>query len=164
MKALSLWEPWASLMATGAKKIETRSWGTSYRGPLLICASRRRHLGELIHHLCIWQFQGCLAPLVGEPLDLTAMSWPGVKIEHLQFGNAVALVDLVDCKPTGALTLDEIGTDGPFGDYSRGRFAWITTNLRRLQPFSVRGKQGLFEVDVPVSALGAHWNPSCNVS
>uniref|UniRef100_A0A6M3J354 ASCH domain-containing protein n=1 Tax=viral metagenome TaxID=1070528 RepID=A0A6M3J354_9ZZZZ len=36
MKAISLWQPWASAMALGWKKIETRSWGTSYRGPPLI--------------------------------------------------------------------------------------------------------------------------------
>ncbi|NLE60710.1 MAG: ASCH domain-containing protein, partial [Planctomycetes bacterium] len=41
MKALSLWEPWASLMRCGAKTIETRSWYTSYRGPLLICGAKR---------------------------------------------------------------------------------------------------------------------------
>lgn len=26
MKAVSLWQPWASLIACGAKTIETRSW------------------------------------------------------------------------------------------------------------------------------------------
>lgn len=31
MKAISLWQPWASLMAVGAKRYETRSWGTLYR-------------------------------------------------------------------------------------------------------------------------------------
>lgn len=39
--ALSLWQPWASLVALGAKTIETRSWSTKYRGPLLIHAARR---------------------------------------------------------------------------------------------------------------------------
>lgn len=81
------------------------------------------------------------------------MSWPGVKMEHLQFGNAVALVDLVDCKPTAKLTLEEISTERPFGDFSLGRFGWITTNLRRLAPFPVRGAQGLFEVEVEEAHL-----------
>src|SRR3972149_12240119 len=40
MKAISLWQPWASLIAVGAKKYETRSWDTPYRGPLVICASK----------------------------------------------------------------------------------------------------------------------------
>lgn len=43
MKALSIWEPWASLIACGTKRIETRSWSTEYRGPLLICAAQARN-------------------------------------------------------------------------------------------------------------------------
>lgn len=39
MKALTLWQPWASLIAVGAKTIETRSWSTTYRGPLAIHAA-----------------------------------------------------------------------------------------------------------------------------
>ena len=41
MKALSLWQPWASLVALRVKTIETRSWSTSYRGPLAIHAAKR---------------------------------------------------------------------------------------------------------------------------
>jgi hypothetical protein len=40
MKALSIIQPWATLLAMGAKKIETRSYRTPYRGPLLIHASK----------------------------------------------------------------------------------------------------------------------------
>jgi len=39
--ALSLHQPWASMVAQGAKTIETRTWGTRHRGPLLVCASRK---------------------------------------------------------------------------------------------------------------------------
>lgn len=39
MKALSVRQPWAELIATGEKDIEYRTWETSYRGPLVICAS-----------------------------------------------------------------------------------------------------------------------------
>lgn len=41
MKALTLWQPWASLVARGEKTIETRSWPTDYRGPLAIHAAAR---------------------------------------------------------------------------------------------------------------------------
>jgi hypothetical protein len=44
MKAVSLWQPFASLIYTGAKKIETRSWPTNYRGPLAIHAARKDSL------------------------------------------------------------------------------------------------------------------------
>lgn len=40
MKAISLWQPWASLVPAGAKPVETRSWSTSYRGPLAIHAAK----------------------------------------------------------------------------------------------------------------------------
>lgn len=42
MKCISLWQPWATLMAIGAKRIETRSWPTSHRGPLAIHAAKKR--------------------------------------------------------------------------------------------------------------------------
>lgn len=40
MRALSLTQPWATLVAVGEKKIETRSWRTNYRGPFAIHAAR----------------------------------------------------------------------------------------------------------------------------
>ena len=40
MKAISLKEPWASLVLEGRKTIETRVWRTNYRGKLLLCASK----------------------------------------------------------------------------------------------------------------------------
>lgn len=40
MKAISLLQPWASLVVMGVKKIETRSWSTPYRGTILIHASQ----------------------------------------------------------------------------------------------------------------------------
>lgn len=38
MKALSIKQPWASLIASGRKTIELRTWQVRYRGPLIICA------------------------------------------------------------------------------------------------------------------------------
>jgi hypothetical protein len=104
MRAISLWQPWASLIPLGAKKIETRSWSTKYRGPLLIHAAKRWTLDQEVL-LSVWNFQSALGPLVGKPMDLTAHSWPGVRKDNLPFGAIIGLVDLVDCVPTGKLTL-----------------------------------------------------------
>ena len=41
MKALSLHQPWAHFIAEGVKTIETRTWGTRYRGLLVICATKQ---------------------------------------------------------------------------------------------------------------------------
>ena len=40
MKALSIKQPWANMIAAGEKTIETRTWKTPYRGTLLIVSSR----------------------------------------------------------------------------------------------------------------------------
>jgi|SRR5579862_1472300 len=40
MRCLSLRQPWASMVVSGRKDVENRSWRTNYRGPLLIHASR----------------------------------------------------------------------------------------------------------------------------
>lgn len=42
MKALSIIQPWASLIAVGIKDIENRTWRTNYRGEFLIHASAKR--------------------------------------------------------------------------------------------------------------------------
>jgi hypothetical protein len=41
VKAVSIKQPWASLIAAGVKTLEVRAWPTEHRGPLLICSSRR---------------------------------------------------------------------------------------------------------------------------
>lgn len=59
MKAISIKQPWASLIASGRKTIELRTWQVHYRGPLIICAggSPRRgtgfELGPLGVALCV---------------------------------------------------------------------------------------------------------------
>lgn len=130
MKALSLYQPWASLIAIGAKRYETRSWGTRYRGPLLICAAKTMN-SDVKHALMDVQVQ-------------KALSDAGVTI--IPFGIAVCLVDLVECIGTEHITPEQIGTDRPFGDFSIGRWAWKLENVRAVPPFAVKGKQGLFEV------------------
>ncbi len=45
MKALSIKQPWAHYIASGQKTIETRTWETKYRGPLLICAGASLDFG-----------------------------------------------------------------------------------------------------------------------
>lgn len=51
MKALTIRQPWASLIAHGVKTIETRSWSTKYRGPLAIHAGHRWDVGWGTHAL-----------------------------------------------------------------------------------------------------------------
>lgn len=41
MRAIVIQQPWASLIASGKKTLEVRSWRTNHRGPLLIVAGRK---------------------------------------------------------------------------------------------------------------------------
>ncbi len=59
MKALSVKQPWANLIADGSKTIETRSWATKYRGPLLIVSSRRPLIHPAGYALAIVELTDC---------------------------------------------------------------------------------------------------------
>lgn len=133
MRALSLLQPWASLVEVGAKKIETRSWKTSYRGTLLIHASMsRKRLGVLTMY-----------PWLGKPLVAA-----GYRAEDsVPFGAVVAVCDLVDCVPItkNLWPLDLSPQEEEYGDYSAGRFAWKLANVRRLKkPIPYKGALGLW--------------------
>ena len=150
IKALSLWEPWASLVSVGSKRYETRPWSTTYRGPLLICAAKRRDFKNL-QLLNDPEFQTGLAPLLGE--DRT----PDMRVEigDLRFGEAVAVVDLVDCIPTELLSRAALLKEVLFGDFGVERFAWKLDNVRPLpRGIEVKGKQGLFNVDTTAAIHG----------
>ncbi len=50
MRCITLTQPWATLVAIGAKTIETRSWGTKYRGELAVHAAKG--FPKEAQHLC----------------------------------------------------------------------------------------------------------------
>jgi hypothetical protein len=52
-KAISLKQPWANLVASGKKTIETRKWATKYRGDLVICSSRNPKIEPYGKAICI---------------------------------------------------------------------------------------------------------------
>lgn len=53
IKAISLKQPWASLVASGKKTIETRKWITTYRGDLVICSSKKPSIEPAGCALCV---------------------------------------------------------------------------------------------------------------
>ena len=139
MKALTLWQPWATLMALGAKTIETRSWSTRYRGLLAIHAAKR--FGQDERRLCMEQ-----------PFADVLVTGGIATLRDIPLGVLVAVVELVEVVPTEGQLIAS-GGDWPqdpelaFGDYALGRYAWKTRRLRRLDPpIPWRGAQGLFNL------------------
>ncbi|WP_447978113.1 ASCH domain-containing protein [Candidatus Nitrospira bockiana] len=133
MKAVTLHQPWASLIAWGEKQYETRSWGTRYRGPLAIHASRRWPLKE--RSMC-WR------------LDFVRVLIRH-GIEHpsdLPLGVILCVVEVQDVVRT-ELLCGLSDQERAFGNYAPGRFAWQLGHVARLmRPLPCRGRQGLWDV------------------
>jgi len=138
MKAITLLEPWASLIAVGAKKIETRSWSTKYRGPLAI------HAGKSLkpwHMDLAWKepFFSALKPQHVES--------GGIRYSH---GCIIATCNLVDCIKMTPEFIDLVqsakGYEIDFGVYEVGRYAWILEDVKRLEkPIPAKGALSLWE-------------------
>lgn len=138
MKILSLWQPWATLIAIGAKKIETRSWSTAYRGPIAIHAAKHWD-AESLRTCGIEPFRSVLSG---------SRNW-GTERPVCPLGAILCVVDLKHCIPTKAVNLylmpdEHAEHEWEFGNYDVGRYAWALSNLRPLrEPISHKGGQGL---------------------
>lgn len=59
MKAISLKQPWANLIAEGKKTIETRTWPTKHRGDLLIVSSKKSNIPPAGFAVCVVRVADC---------------------------------------------------------------------------------------------------------
>jgi hypothetical protein len=141
IKAITLWNPWALLMAAGAKTIETRSWATGYKGPLAIHAAKKKDTDILNY----WT-----QPAYRDVLEAAGFGEPDDQF----FGCIVAVVNLQGCWPSEKLRarLEETGRQEEilFGNYAPGRYGWVTNELRKLKrQIPAKGAQGLWYWTVP---------------
>jgi activating signal cointegrator 1 len=141
--ALTLRQPWASLVALGAKRIETRSWRTSYRGWLAIHAGMTLSKAERL--LCE------LEPFRSALLRDTALD-PALPLAvQLPHGSIIAIVWLDACLPMETIEWPH-EPERSFGDYAPGRYAWYLSQVHRLpQPIPARGALGLWRVELPIA-------------
>lgn len=143
---LTLTQPWATLVATGEKQIETRSWGSQYRGLVAIHASKAFPLTarELM-----------TTPPFHAALDRHGYTAPG----DLPTGEILALVELIAVRSTGTDGIDEdwiqqlSEQEKAFGDYSPERFGWLLKNALLLpQPVPCKGALSLWAIPDDVRA------------
>jgi activating signal cointegrator 1 len=138
MKALSVMQPWATLIALGAKHIETRSWATSHRGQLAIHASSRINREALL---------SLREPLIQEALTAGGYregNGPASNPFGLPLGAVIAVVTLVEVRPIAPHAVPE-EPERSFGDYTPGRFAWLIRDVRGLpEPVAAKGALGLW--------------------
>jgi hypothetical protein len=138
MKAITLYQPWASLVALGAKKYETRSWQTPYRGLIAIHAGKR-FTNEESNYLRRPEFKDVL----GNEPDLPL----GMMLCICRLKN---IIHVVDYDWLGGLSRQE----RVFGNYMHGRYAWeLEVVLKLSPPIAVRGQMGLWDWDAPQEIL-----------
>jgi ASCH domain len=122
VRALSLWQPWASLVASGRKRIENRPWPTKVRGRVLIHAGKK----------------------VDDPMGCAAMcARLGVPLpdeRSLERGGIVGAVTIVDCVER---------SDDPF---FFGPFGFVLEDARPIALVPCRGMLGFFSVPPDVEA------------
>jgi hypothetical protein len=119
-KALSVRQPWASLIVCGLKSIEVRSWSTSYRGRLYI------HAAKSLDEMAMNRFQ----------------------LEAPPTGALLGTVELVKIEPFTAEMWEELADrhldNGPFRQVL---YAWYLEDARPLpEPIVYRGDRSLFPV------------------
>ena len=123
IRALSWKEPFASLMLL-AGKVETRTWATSYRGDVLICASKTPYsknqqlslMGEGLYHL---------------------VNEKHITRQDYHKGYAIGVATLVDCHPMQPE--DEAQC---FVKYDPKLMCHIYENVRPIKPIPFKGQQG----------------------
>lgn len=146
IKGITLLNPWAALVALGLKKIETRGYGTPYRGLLAIHASLSVP-DEARDRLGLRAFRRALAP-IGITRD--------EDLERLPRGVVVAVAKLVDVVATDGddPRLPDVGSDEwVFGNYAPGRKAWILEDLMRLQtPIPCSGALSIWDCEIDLAA------------
>lgn len=135
-RAISLWQPWASAVALGLKSVETRGWATAYKGPLVVCASKRKPT---------------LAEFGGSPESYAAA------MASAPFGAAVCVVWMAGCQPVESVVRAAWFSESEreWGDYTAGagRYGFVfSERLRLAQPTPVTGRQGLFALSPAESA------------
>lgn len=167
MKAITIWQPWASLVALGVKKYETRSWPTKYRGPIAIHAGMK----PIQHTWSDMYMTDEARRIICEELKLPEIfdgpqTFPTgcilataelINVWHIVYhpGPDIDKAKYIDVGAE-SLTCDKhapdfgdyfVPTEKEFalGDWTPGRYAWELANVKILpKPIPAKGKQGLW--------------------
>lgn len=158
MIAISLWQPWASAIAVGLKKFETRSWKAECIGHRIAIHAAKRNTPK---ERAWWMkhVKGC-----GDIVDLNAHAFHEAGIHDwtdLPLGAVVCTADLIAVTPTAELIKSGRVFDGGlefcWGNYDAideeknvPRYGWELANVVALpKPVPCIGRQGFFMWDQP---------------
>jgi hypothetical protein len=127
LRAITVYQPWTTLLTLpGVKAVETRSWRSDYRGPILLHAARRWTRKERV---------------VAQDLHRRYPQHIPASIYQPVLGAVLAVGDLMRCARVEDLVAEGLHElEIACGDYSPGRFGFVLSNMRVLRsPVPVRG-------------------------
>lgn len=129
IRAISLWQPWASLWGTPVKPYETRHWPTSHRGMIAIHAAKKKvPVSSQVDRIC---------------REMFGANWRETLPRGALIGHGI-LHAVCRTETLTNLTDDQYEC----GDFGPDRFGWLLTELVTLKtPAPLIGRQGLFLVD-----------------
>lgn len=154
MKALTLWQPWASLIALGHKHIETRCWSTKYRGEIAVHSAAKLPPKWLGASRFQPEFRDHLADCFNcrrDVDDRTGLHVDDV-IKKLPYGRVLCVIALTEIRETSDFMVQETITDQEraFGNYEPGRYAWYFDLIATFnEPIPAKGNRMLWNWDRP---------------
>ena len=129
MKAITIKQPFASLIAAGLKEYEFRTWKTSYRGKVLIHAGKVAD-GKAMKKFACYELDDPRGLIIAKA-DLTDCIWVDDAFRNeLRNQNALVYSGIID-------------------DPTWEGYAFRLENIERVDPVSVRGMLGLWECCMP---------------
>ena len=150
MKALTMWQPWASLIMAGAKPYEFRSWPAprALRGQRIAIHAgarpvRRNEVADLVMRLRSPEaWTTALRPEIALPMLERALQHPG----HLPLASVLGTATLGEPKRAFEI-VDEFGAQLNDSDRDQhSNWAWPLTDIETLEPFQpAKGMQGFWE-------------------
>jgi activating signal cointegrator 1 len=148
MKAISIWQPHASLIICGAKPFETRHWAAPkwlmWQRIAIHASKCTDDLEELAEYIQARKEDGD-----SEIFDSYEAMWKALiaggftNLNELPRGAIIGTAILSEC-----IRSEDLADPGHFGNFGPGRFAWRMTDVKPLaEPIPFRGQQGFFNVD-----------------
>ena len=143
MKAITLHQPWASLIASGAKRIETRHWKPAawmIGKEIAIHAGKHKFGGGLLEDE---EFMAAVTKALGADW-FTTMPY-GAVVATAVFDRAY-FIDDPNAIPAFLKDRNIPQTEIVFGDFRRGRYMWLLRNVKAVDPpIPATGAQGFWE-------------------
>ncbi len=159
MKGISLWQPWASLIALGKKRVETRSWRPPQAlvGQRIAIHASARPVDQLARELL---FRAGVDPGMDLPrgaIVATARLWGVWKSSREPIQGIVPprgmsfLAEVLTSERHRDLPTDDL--ELALGDWSPGRCFWALDEVRPMDPVPCRGMQGLWAVPAELAGM-----------